>query len=178
MNHVRHLFHRPLNVLLLPLLLSACTHAPATVAVAHLTPASDAATGVLLRVQDAGGQEHSFTRDQLAALGLVSYTTPDPALKNRKVQYVGPLLSSVLRAAGVAQDSRLVLAAHDHYRTVLDLKPLDNVPLVLALEADGKPLKLSNQGPVYLVFPYQAYKLDHNLYDAAWVWQLERIEVK
>jgi len=165
-------------MLLLPLLLSACTHPAATEPVAHLTPSPDAAGGVLLRVKDTGGQEHTFTRDQLAALGLVGYTAPDPALKNRKVKYVGPLLSSVLRAANIAPDSRLLLVAHDHYRTVLDLKPLADVPLVLALEADGKALKLSDQGPVYLVFPYHAYKLDHHIYEAAWVWQLEDIEVK
>lgn len=169
---------RPFSLLLIPLLLSACTRPPVTEPVAQLAPSADAAAGVLLRVTDARGQNHLFTRAQLAALGLVAYTTPDPALKNRKVRYVGPLLSSVLQAANVAQDSRLRLEAHDHYRTTLDLKPLANVPLVLALEADGKALKLSNQGPVYLVFPYQAYRLDHNVYDAAWVWQLEHIGAK
>jgi hypothetical protein len=178
MNHIRSLRLHPLRLLLLPLLLSACTHPAALESVAHLTPSTDAAGGILLRLKDAGGQEHTFTRNQLAALGLVGYTTPDPALKNRKIKYVGPLLSSVLRAANVAQDSRLLLSAHDHYRTALHLKPLADVPLMLALEADGKALKLSDQGPVYLVFPYHAYKLAHNLYDAAWVWQLEDIEVK
>lgn len=178
MTHIHSFSLRPLRMLLVSLLLSACTHPAVTESVLNLTPSTEAASGVLLRVKDTRGQEHTFTRDQLAALGLVGYTTPDPALKNRKVKYVGPLLSSVLRAANIAPDSRLVLAAHDHYRTVLDLKPLADIPLVLALEADGKALKLSDQGPVYLVFPYHAYKLDHNLYDAAWVWQLEDIGVK
>jgi len=164
--------------LLLVILLSACSHRPVAEPVAQLALATDAADGVLLRVTDSRGQEHPFTRTQLAALGLVGYTTPDPALKNRKVRYVGPLLSSVLRAAKVSQNSRLLLSAHDRYHTTLDLKPLADVPLMLALEGDGKALKLSDQGPVYLVFPYQAYRLDHNLYDAAWVWQLERVTVK
>ncbi len=161
------------------LTLASCSRpGPAYQKVTALGVSADAPTGTVLTVTDASGHSTSFTRGDLAALGLVTYTTPDPSLKNRPVRYVGPLLSDLLRRTGIPQDATLHLVAHDRYTTNLDLKPLKDVPLVLALEADGKALKLSDQGPVYLVFPYQAYKLNTAKYDSAWVWQLERIEAR
>ena len=118
----------------------------------------------------------AFTRARLAALGLVSFSTPDPSRKNEAHEYTGPLLSAVLREAGIAQAATLHLVALDKYRTDLKLAPIRDVPVILALKSDGQLLEPRNFGPVYMTFPYGGVKLDPNIYNAAWVWQLYRIE--
>nr|RIY02928.1 hypothetical protein D3W47_14185 [Deinococcus sp. RM] len=98
----------------------------------------------------------------------------DPSLKNEAHEYTGPLLSAVLREAGIA--ATLHLVALDKYRTDLKLAPIRDVPVILALKFDGQPLEPRNFSPVSMTFPYGGVKLDPNIYNAAWVWQLYRIE--
>lgn len=131
---------------------------------------------VVLTVVNAAGKEFTFTRAQLAALGLVSFSTPDPSRKNEAHEYTGPLLSAVLREAGIAETATLHLVALDKYKTDLKLAPIRDVPVILALKSDGQLLEPRNFGPVYMTFPYGGVKLDPNIYNAAWVWQLYRIE--
>lgn len=139
-------------------------------------PALSAAGPVVLSVRSATGRVTDFTRADLAGLGLVTYTTPDPSRKNQLHRYVGPLLDSVLKTAGIADDATLHLIARDRYTFDLDLAQIRHVPAMLALKSDGHVLELRDYGPVYLTFPYHAYRLDQNLFNGAWVWQLFRIE--
>lgn len=154
------------------LLLCACQSGPAPYVKVGPDPQLSAAGPVVLTVTPASGKAVTFTRAQLAALGLVSFTTPDPSRKNEVHEYTGPLLSSVLDAAGIAPDATLHLTAHDRYSTDLKLGPLRDVPVIVALKSGGELLELRNYGPVYLTFPYHAFKLDPTVYNAAWVWQM------
>ncbi|MFC3834107.1 hypothetical protein [Deinococcus rufus] len=157
--------------------LVACTRPAAqTYTAVASDPALSVAGPVVLTARSAAGTETRFTRADLARLGLVTYTTPDPSRKNRPHRYVGPLLASVLQAAGIPDDATLHLIARDQYTFDLDLGPITDVPAVLALKSDDRVLELRDYGPVYLTFPYHAYRLDQNLYNGAWVWQLYRIE--
>ncbi|GAA5448074.1 hypothetical protein Ddep01_01834 [Deinococcus depolymerans] len=158
------------------LLLVACQPRQSAFVSVAPDPQLSQAGPVVLTVTPASGKAVTFTRAQLAALGLVSFTTPDPSRKNEVHEYTGPLLSSVLKAAGIAPDATLHLKAHDRYSTDLKLAPLKDVPVIVALKSGGQLLELRNYGPVYLTFPYHAYKLDPTIYNAAWVWQLMGVE--
>ncbi|GGS01499.1 molybdopterin-dependent oxidoreductase [Deinococcus sedimenti] len=131
---------------------------------------------VVLTVVNAAGKETTFTRAQLAGLGLVSFSTPDPSRKNEQHEYTGPLLSEVLNRAEIDPAATLHLVALDKYKTDLNLVPIRQVPVMLALTSDGDLLEPRNFGPVYMTFPYGGVRLDPNVYNAAWVWQLYRIE--
>lgn len=162
---------------LILLTLTACTR-PASSLYQAVDPDPQLAQAgpVVLTVVNAAGKEFTYTRAQLAELGLVSFTTPDPSRKNEEHEYTGPLLSSVLREAGISPTATLHLLALDKYKTDLKLAPVKDVPIMLALTSDGRPLETRNFGPVYMTFPYGGVKLDPNIYNAAWVWQLYRIE--
>lgn len=168
---------RPLLTAALVLGITACTK-PAAEAYTTVTsdPALTAAGPAVLTVTTAAGKEKQYTRADLAKLGLVSYTTPDPSRKNETHQYEGTLLSRVLEDSGIPSGATLHLVAHDKYAFDLKLAPIQKVPVLLALKSDGKLLELRNYGPVYMTFPYHAFKMDQNLYNGAWVWQLMRIE--
>lgn len=169
---------RHIPLLLAALGLASCTRPAATQAYTDVPadPSLNAAGPVILTVRSAAGKETAFTRAALAKLGLASYTTPDPSRKNESHTYVGTLLSKVLDASGIPADATLHLVAHDKYAFDLKLAPVKDVPVLLALKGDDKTLELRDYGPVYMTFPYHAYKLDQNVYNAAWVWQLMRIE--
>ncbi|NTX98939.1 molybdopterin-dependent oxidoreductase [Deinococcus sp. JMULE3] len=165
--------------LLIPALLtlSACARpASSLYTTVEADPQLSGSGPVVLTVVNAQGREFTFTRAQLAALGLVSFSTPDPSRKNEAHEYTGPLLSAVLRETGIAPAATLHLVALDKYKTDLKLAPIKDVPVILALKSDGQLLEPRNFGPVYMTFPYGGVKLDPNIYNAAWVWQLYRIE--
>ncbi len=167
---------RVVHVLPVVLALCACRSQPLTYEKVSADPRLTAPGPVVLTVTPAAGKAVTFTRAQLAALGLVSITTPDPSRKNKVYEYTGPLLSSVLDAAGIPRGATVHLTAHDRYATDLRLAPLKDVPVVVALSSGGQLLELRNYGPVYLTFPYHAYTLDRTVYNSAWVWQLKGIE--
>lgn len=159
------------------LTLSACARpASSLYTTVEADPQLSGSGPVVLTVVNAQGREFTFTRAQLAALGLVSFSTPDPSRKNEAHEYTGPLLSAVLRETGIAPAATLHLVALDKYKTDLKLAPIKDVPVILALKSDGQLLEPRNFGPVYMTFPYGGVKLDPNIYNAAWVWQLYRIE--
>ncbi|GGR64502.1 hypothetical protein GCM10008959_28330 [Deinococcus seoulensis] len=156
--------------------LSACRSSAPVFTAVPPDPALAVPGPVVLTVVNAQGRQTTFTRAGLAALGLVTFTTPDPSRKNEAHTYVGPLLSRALEASGVQSDATLHLVAHDRYTFDLKLAALKDVPIIMALKGDGQTLELRDFGPVYLTLPYHAVKLDPNLYNGAWVWQLMRIE--
>jgi hypothetical protein len=66
----------------------------------------------------------------------------------------GPLLSTVLEAAGVAPDSKVMvgLRAVDGYRVALSLSDIQRYRMLLATHIDGRPLALGGLGPQWAVY--------------------------
>jgi hypothetical protein len=66
----------------------------------------------------------------------------------------GPLLTSVLQAAGVAieADAALGLRAVDGYNVIVPLKDAAALRMLVATHIDGKPLGLGGLGPQWAVF--------------------------
>lgn len=159
------------------LLFVACTKPAAFTVVSPAQAQVPNAQGeTLLSVQSKAGKTTSWSRNQLESLAQIEYSTPDPSQKNKVVRFQGVLLWDVLEKSGIANSSKLHLVALDKYEYTLDLVPLKDIPVMLSLSADGKPLTKKDFGPVYMVFPYHAYSLATARYDSAWVWQLIRLE--
>jgi hypothetical protein len=64
----------------------------------------------------------------------------------------GPLLSSVLEAAGVTGDAMLALRAVDGYVVPLRLADARSYRMIVATEIDGDPLSLGGLGPQWAVY--------------------------
>jgi hypothetical protein len=66
----------------------------------------------------------------------------------------GPLLSTVLEAAGVAKGSAVMvgLRAVDGYKVALSLADIQRYRMVVATHLDGQPLALGGLGPQWAVY--------------------------
>jgi hypothetical protein len=116
-----------------------------------------------------------FSRASLNALGEQEVQIKRanwPAL----VTLRGPRLKDVL-AAVKAQGNTVVLTALDGYESKFPVSGLRSDKVLLATEADGKPLSIGGHGPVWLVFPEGAVPGDDTSGDAGLAWSIYHIAV-
>ncbi len=91
-------------------------------------------------------------------------------------EFSGPLLRSVMEAAGATGTALQVRALNDYQAEV----PFEDSRLdtILATRMDGKPMSVRDKGPVFLVYPFD---LDASLYNEKYfsrsVWQIREIRV-
>jgi hypothetical protein len=64
----------------------------------------------------------------------------------------GPLLATVLQAAGVSGPAQLGLRAVDGYRVGISVADATTYRMILATEIDGRPLALGGFGPQWAVY--------------------------
>ena len=90
-----------------------------------------------------------FNREMLLALpqGTVTATTPE---LGKEAVFKGPLLREVLAAIEAAKVKTRFVAS-DGYSGYLLPEDIDGSDYILALEVDGRPLGLGQQGPLWLV---------------------------
>jgi len=92
---------------------------------------------------------YDFDREMLLALPQGSVTATTPELKSEAV-FKGPYLRDVLVAVEAAKVKTRFVAT-DGYSGYLLPEDIDGSDYILALEADGKPLGLNGQGPLWLM---------------------------
>ncbi len=88
----------------------------------------------------------------------------------------GPRFKDVL-AAVKAEGSTVVLTALDGYESKFPVSGLQSDEVLLATEANGKPLSIGGHGPVWLVFPAGAVPGDDTSGDAGLAWSIYHIDV-
>ena len=64
----------------------------------------------------------------------------------------GPLLTSVMEAAGVAADAMLALRAVDGYVVPVRMADARSYRMIVATEMDGAPLALGGLGPQWAIY--------------------------
>lgn len=91
----------------------------------------------------------AFDRDMLLSLPQGTVTAATPEL-GQEAEFKGPLLHEVLRAVEAAMVKTRFVASNGYSGYLLpeDIKASD---YILALEVDGKPLGLGQQGPLWLM---------------------------
>jgi hypothetical protein len=98
--------------------------------------------------------EHAHTFD-FAGIATLPSTTIEPVLEYdaRAHRLSGPLLTTVLKAAGVAaHDAALVLRAVDGYGAEITLDEAREQRFIVATHLDGAPLTLGGLGPLWAVY--------------------------
>lgn len=94
----------------------------------------------------------TFDHAALATLPAVSIE-PQVEYDGRPHRLSGPLLTTVLKAAGVAlHDADLTLRALDGYRARLALDEARERRFIIATHLDGAPLALGGVGPLWAVY--------------------------
>ena len=120
------------------------------------------------------GKTLQFDHESLDRLGTVGYTAYDRQAEGHDVAFSGPLLSTVLKVAGVH-------AAVLHYGAINDFTvdiPVSDTKYapILATRADGRRMSVAHYGPIRVVYPTTGVDLDPTVYDARWIWQLTTID--
>jgi len=89
-----------------------------------------------------------------AALAAMTAVAIKPTLEydNKPHQLRGPLLTTVLRAAGAPHDAKLVMRAIDGYAPAISIAEARRLRFIVATHLDGKPMPLGGLGPLWALF--------------------------
>lgn len=93
------------------------------------------------------------------------------------VTFSGPLLRSVLDAAG-ARGSKIKVIALNDYAADLPMEDAMSIDTMLATRMDGNLMSVRNKGPLFLLYPFDKDRsLFNEKYFSRSVWQIRAIEV-
>lgn len=94
-----------------------------------------------------------------------------------KVEFSGPFLREILKAAG-AKGSKLSIKALNDYSAEVPMDDATGLDTILADKMNGDVMSVREKGPLMLVYPFD---LDKGLYNEKYfgrsVWQIKEIEV-
>ena len=126
------------------------------------------------------GDAAAFDMQTLESIGVVEYTAKDTAGGGgADVVFSGVLLSDLLDVVGASSDATtLKTVALNDYTIDIPISDIKKMPVLLATEADGKPMSIEDFGPTRVVYPNKQFDLQPELNDALWIWQLATITVK
>lgn len=130
----------------------------------------------LIEKTNAPGQAR-LDRAMLEAMPQHSFETTTPWTAG-KHQYKGVLLRQLLERLG-AKGTKVVAHALNDYHSVIELEPIRDYPVMIAMRADGKPMRIRDKGPLWIIYPMSDFpELNHQRHHPAMVWQLNRLEVQ
>lgn len=113
----------------------------------------------------------------LESIGLVELETTTPFTKGSKV-FRGVLARDLLRHLG-ATGSQIQAAAIDLYKVQIPVEDFEQFDVLIALEADGKRLRVRDHGPTWVVYPWSQHEeLGKEIYSRRSIWQMNVIDVR
>jgi hypothetical protein len=94
-----------------------------------------------------------------------------------KIRFTGPLLRSILEAAG-AHGSKLRVVALNDYAVDVPMEDATKLDTILATRMDGKLMSIRDKGPLFMIYPFDRdATLFNEKYFSRSVWQIKQIEV-
>jgi hypothetical protein len=123
------------------------------------------------------GSQAVFDAAMLDRFEVRSITTQTPWYPNA-VTFSGPALKAVLDAVQ-AQGRRLKVVALNDYAAHVPVSDATDYGIILARRVNGKALSVRDKGPLFLMYPFDAYAelRRDDLYSRA-VWQIRHIAVE
>ncbi|MFB9867012.1 molybdopterin-dependent oxidoreductase [Vreelandella sulfidaeris] len=122
------------------------------------------------------GNEAHFDKAMLEALSQHETITHTPWYDDA-VRFSGPLGRDILEAAGADGESLRVVALND-YAATIPVSDFANHDVILAMRANGKALRIRDQGPLFVIYPFDQHPelLNEEVLSRS-VWQVKRIDV-
>lgn len=122
------------------------------------------------------GNTATFDMDMLNALAGRTGKMQTPWTEG-DVEFTGPFLREILKAAG-AKGTKLSVKALNDYSAEVPMEDAETLDTILANKMNGELMSVRDKGPLMLVYPFD---LDSNLYNEKYfgrsVWQIKEIEV-
>ena len=122
------------------------------------------------------GDEAVFDIDGLAALGTKTFTTSTP-WTDKVATWEGVLLSVLMDAVGATGTIIRATALND-YVVDVPMQGLREEGGILAMCRDGKPMPISDKGPLFILYPFDgdAALRQQSVYMRC-AWQIARLDV-
>lgn len=149
------------------------------VAVALFFPERPAlAEGVILTISgNVEGGQAEFTRAELEALEQHRLHTSTSVTDGVR-EFEGFLMRDLMAEVGAAGETVEALALNG-YQIEIPLADFERFDVLGALSMDGARLSPRDRGPIWVVYPRDAYReLDDIRYDMRWIWQLHALDVQ
>ena len=124
-----------------------------------------------------GADARDFSIRDLEALGMSSFETTTP-WHDGKVKFEGVPLKRLMEKVGASGDIAAVLALNN-YRSEIPLSDFTDYPAILALKKDGEYMPVSDKGPLFIIYPFDASKeLKSEVYYSRSAWQVRSITIE
>ena len=121
-------------------------------------------------------QQQTILVKELDKLPTATLTELAPGEGARK-SFSGPLLRDVVRLMGNPTATKVVVRSADGKQVEFARDDWTKYDIILATKIDGKPLKVQSQGPVRIVFPYEAQKMgDRQAFDGKWLGNVSELK--
>ncbi len=118
-----------------------------------------------------------FDEAALRALDLDSLETTTSWTEG-VATFRGVRLATVMERLGLT-GSRINAIALNDYSAVIPFEDIERYNPLLALEMNGKRLRVRDKGPLWIVYPRDDHaELQGDRHNDRWVWQLMRLEVR
>jgi hypothetical protein len=133
--------------------------------------------GKIGKTTDAAHKTYHLTEAQLLALPVHSITTS--TTWTPRSTFTGPLLADILKTVG-AYGSQVEIHTLDDYTYTIPVSDCDRYGVVVAYSMNGRRLKISDFGPLFLIYPRDAFpdELTGASGDSKFVWQIKALIVK
>lgn len=150
--------------------------APATPAL-PVMPLSLDIDGEVRVTNNAAHTGYHFTEAQLLKLPVHAISTS--TAWTPRTTFTGPLLSDVLKTVG-AYGSEIEIHTLDDYVCDVPVADAGRYGVVLAYAMNGRRLKVSDYGPLFLIYPRDQYpqELVGAAGDAKFAWQIKSMTIK
>lgn len=125
----------------------------------------------------AGGKAVELTVADLEALGIATVKTGTP-WDDHVVTYEGVPMRALMEKVG-AEGEDLAIVALNNYRTEVPIEDFAKYDVILALKKDGAYMPVSDKGPLFVVYPFDAHpELRTELYYGRSAWQVRSMTVE
>jgi len=132
-------------------------------------------TGRVTRTNRPG--EVDLDRALLERIGLVELVTATPHTEGRPV-WRGVPLSRLLAAVG-AEGAEIYAIARNGYRVVIPMADVQAFDPLVAIERDGKEMRVRDKGPGWIIYPWDRYaELANAVFSARSIWQLRELRIE
>ena len=169
---------RALYVILFGLLFAAIAPGPANALKALKKPSGRvilSVTGDIERTNVDGRAD--LDRAMLESIGMVELETTTPFTEGSTV-FRGILARDLLRHLG-ATGEQAAASAIDLYEVTIPVEDFERFDVLIALEADGKKLRVRDHGPTWIIYPWSHHKeLGKEIYSRRSIWQMNAINVR
>ena len=120
---------------------------------------------------------YHLSEAQLLALPAHSITTSTSWTP--RATFTGPLLADILKLVG-AHGSQIEVHTLDDYVETIPVSDCGRYGVIVAYSMNGKRLKVSDFGPLFLIYPRDAFPTELSGADAdsKFVWQIKGLTVK